>query len=162
MRAITKKGEDQCTESAGAYFSELNVCAMLSSPARRAAETAMRMAAMIETEESKHQTLYLKMIEGVHPAGMSETCEHLFESMGYGPLRKFFEVEGGEAAFREYGDAVCREMSNSLAGPGFGEAVKDNGCVALFGEYSETRDYFFFSLLIAVSLSHTLSHTLTN
>ena len=57
----------------------------------------MRMTASYETEENKKETVYLRMVEGVHPAGMSETCESLFETMGYGPLRTFFEAECGDA-----------------------------------------------------------------
>ena len=68
----------------------------LTSPARRASETAMRMTDRTETEEQKVGSIYLRMVAGVHPAGMSEPCEALFETMGYGPLRVFFEAAGGE------------------------------------------------------------------
>ena len=94
MRVLTQKGKDQC--AAAAWFRELDVRAALTSPARRAAETAMRMTDRTETEEQKVGSVYLRMVAGVHPAGMSETCEALFETMGYGPLRVFFEAEGGE------------------------------------------------------------------
>ena len=83
----------------------------LTSPARRASETAMRMTDRTETEEAKAGSIYLRMVAGVHPAGMSETCEALFETMGYGPLRVFFEAPGGEGAFQAYGDAVCAELA---------------------------------------------------
>lgn len=128
MRILTPKGVDQC-DAAAAWFNKLPLRALLSSPARRASETAMRMAARYETSESKADTLYLRMVEGVHPAGMSETCEVLFEDMGYGPLRKFFEVPQGMDAFMAYGDTVCAELANALGG-----CTDGNGtCVAVFG-----------------------------
>jgi hypothetical protein len=94
MRVLTQKGKDQC--AAAAWFRELDVRAALTSPARRASETAMRMTDRTETEEQKVGSIYLRMVAGVHPAGMSEPCEALFETMGYGPLRVFFEAAGGE------------------------------------------------------------------
>ena len=94
MRVLTQKGKDQC--AAAAWFRELDVRAALTSPARRASETAMRMTDRTETEEQKVGSVYLRMVAGVHPAGMSEPCEALFETLGYGPLRVFFEAEGGE------------------------------------------------------------------
>ena len=93
MRVLTQKGKDQC--AAAAWFRELDVRAALTSPARRASETAMRMTDRTETEEQKVGSIYLRMVAGVHPAGMSETCEALFETLGYGPLRVFFEAAGG-------------------------------------------------------------------
>ena len=94
MRVLTQKGKDQC--AAAAWFRELDIRAALTSPARRASETAMRMTDRTETEEQKVGSVYLRMVAGVHPAGMSETCETLFETLGYGPLRVFFEAAGGE------------------------------------------------------------------
>ena len=93
MRVLTQKGKDQC--AAATWFRELDVRAALTSPARRASETAVRMTDRTETEEQKVGSIYLRMVAGVHPAGMSEPCEALFETMGYGPLRVFFEAEGG-------------------------------------------------------------------
>ena len=127
MRVLTQKGKDQC--AAAAWFRELDVRAALTSPARRASETAMRMTDRTETEEQKVGSIYLRMVAGVHPAGMSETCEALFETLGYGPLRVFFEAPGGEDAFQNYGDAVCAELAAAAVpdGPGglavFGHAV---------------------------------------
>ncbi|GMH65324.1 hypothetical protein TrRE_jg9221 [Triparma retinervis] len=133
MRVLTKKGMEQCEASSAAYFKALPLRAILSSPARRASETAMRMMANYETEETKVESLYLRMVTSSHPAGMSTVCEDLFDSMGYGPLRGFFAAEGGEEAFQAYGDTVCGEMSATLAGPGFTEAGGAGSCVALFG-----------------------------
>ena len=127
MRVLTQKGKDQC--AAAAWFRGLDVRAALTSPARRASETAMRMTDRTETEEQKVGSIYLRMVAGVHPAGMSEPCEALFETLGYGPLRVFFEAAGGEDAFQAYGDAVCAELAAAAvpAGPGglavFGHAV---------------------------------------
>ena len=127
MRVLTQKGKDQC--AAAAWFRELDVRAALTSPARRASETAMRMTDRTETEEQKVGSIYLRMVAGVHPAGMSEPCEALFETLGYGPLRVFFEAPGGEDAFQAYGDAVCAELAAAAVpdGPGglavFGHAV---------------------------------------
>ena len=86
--------------------------------------------------ESKRETVFLRMIEGAHPAGMSEVCESLFETMGYGPLRKFREADGGAAAFEAYAEVVCREMAQKLLGPAFADSNPEDlksGAVALFG-----------------------------
>ena len=68
MRVLTQKGKDQC--AAAAWFRELDVRAALTSPARRASETAMRMTDRTETEEQKVGSVYLRMVAGVHPAGI--------------------------------------------------------------------------------------------
>ena len=135
MRCLTKKGEEQCASASTSWFTALPLRAILSSPARRASETAMRMMAAYETEESKREALYLRMVESSHPAGMSETCESLFETRGYGPLRGFFAAENGEQAFQEYADKVCEEMSRVMAGPAFAESSTDSDgtALALFG-----------------------------
>lgn len=133
MRVLTPKGIGQCEAASAAWFKTLDLRAILSSPARRASETAMRMMAAYETEGKPVDSLYLRMVASSHPAGMSEVCESLFETMGYGPLRKFFAAEGGEQAFQEYGDNVCQEMSTTMTGPAFGEAGSAGTCIALFG-----------------------------
>ena len=84
MRVLTPKGIKQCEDASTSWFKGLDLRAILSSPARRASETAMRMMANYETEESKVESLYLRMVTSSHPAGMSEVCESLFETMGYG------------------------------------------------------------------------------
>ena len=55
----------------------------------------MRMTDRTETEEQKVGSIYLRMVAGVHPAGMSENLPALFETLGYGPLR-VFEAAGGD------------------------------------------------------------------
>lgn len=128
MRLLTQKGKEQCA-LASQWFSKLPVGYMLSSPARRAADTAVNMASMVESETCKAGTLPVRMVESVHPAGMNETCEMLFETMGYGPLRNFFEAEGGEEAFRDYANSACADIAAVLSAMG-----SDCGdCVALFG-----------------------------
>ncbi|KAJ1447403.1 hypothetical protein M885DRAFT_542872 [Pelagophyceae sp. CCMP2097] len=131
MRVLTPKGLDQCA-AAAPWFAKFQVRAMLSSPARRASETAVRMAALIETSEAKHDALYLRMVPGAHPAGMSATCEDLFDSLGYGPLRGFFAAQdgNGEQAFMSYADDVCSELAGALV------ACGDDGStdtIAVFG-----------------------------
>ncbi|GMH61300.1 hypothetical protein TrLO_g8715 [Triparma laevis f. longispina] len=133
MRVLTPKGINQCEAASSAWFKSLDLRAILSSPARRASETAMRMMAAYEEDGKPVDSLYLRMVASSHPAGMSEVCESLFETMGYGPLRTFFAAEGGEQAFQEYGDNVCAEMSTTMTGPSFGEAGSAGTCIALFG-----------------------------
>jgi phosphohistidine phosphatase SixA len=53
MRPLTPKGLDQCNAAGTSWFSMLPLRALLSSPARRAAETASFMAQHYETEEKK-------------------------------------------------------------------------------------------------------------
>ena len=69
------------------------------------------MSPSSKTSEENGNDIFLRMIESLHPAGMSEQCEFLFESMGYGPLRNFFEVDGGKEAYCEYGNKVCLELA---------------------------------------------------
>eukprot|EP00418_Pyrodinium_bahamense_P081252 CAMPEP_0179072410 /NCGR_PEP_ID=MMETSP0796-20121207/32041_1 /TAXON_ID=73915 /ORGANISM="Pyrodinium bahamense, Strain pbaha01" /LENGTH=242 /DNA_ID=CAMNT_0020769571 /DNA_START=87 /DNA_END=815 /DNA_ORIENTATION=+ len=134
MRVLTERGRAQCA-AASEWFRTLPLRALLTSPARRASETAMRMMAQVETEESKADTLFLQMVEGVHPAGMSEKCEELFEVLGYGPLRKFFDAPGGREAFCDYGGRVAAELlvaSRQLpAAPQPTEP--EASCVGIFG-----------------------------
>lgn len=121
MRPLTPKGEEQC-QIATTWFEQLNLKGVITSPAQRASKTAAYMCGF-ET------TLALRMVQSVHPAGMSETCESLFETMGYGPLRKFFDKEEGNAAFREYANHVCIEMAENIQFACTGEG----DCLAVFG-----------------------------
>lgn len=127
-RVLTAKGVEQCA-AAASWFAALPLRCLLSSPARRAAETAVNMANRVQTEDRQENTLALRMVAGVHPAGMNETCEAMFETMGYGPFRKFFEAEDGEQAFRDYGNRVCDEISGQLLAMTTG----GGSCVAVFG-----------------------------
>ena len=52
------------------------------SPARRATDTAAIM-----TMGPEGGDVFLRLVESLHPAGMNATCEDLFDSMGYGPVR---------------------------------------------------------------------------
>lgn len=129
MRVLTDKGKEQCEAAAASWFGALSIRAALCSPARRASETAIRMTAAYETEERKAESVYLRMVVGVHPGGMSEVCESLFDTMGYGPLKSFFDAEGGEAAFQAYADDVSAELEAAIA------ACEDTGGegLAVFG-----------------------------
>jgi len=111
-RALTPKGKTQCEAAAG-WFTKLPVRLMLSSPARRATETAVGMGI-----EPNGQTLPLLMVEALHPAGQEETCETLFETRGYGPLRGFYDAEGGTDAFTQYAEKVVLGMKDRLGGDG--------------------------------------------
>ena len=112
-RTLTAKGKEQCTTSRS-YLSNFKVKANLTSPARRASETALNM-----TEPTSSGDIFLRMIEGLHPAGMSTICEDLFDTMGYGPLRNFFDAEGGKEGFINYAERVCQEMAAKISGPSF-------------------------------------------
>lgn len=129
MRVLTEKGVAQCT-AASEWFRTLPLRALLTSPARRASETAMRMMAQVESEDAKCETLFLQMVEGVHPAGMSEKCEELFDTMGYGPLRKFFDAPDGRSAFLDYGRRVAVELEAVAKQL---QAGADGSCLAVFG-----------------------------
>ena len=82
------------------------------------------------------------MVEGVHPAGMNEACEIMFETRGYGPLRGFFDATYGEEgavgrdAFSEYAAKVNAEMAAIIKGPSFTTETADatgSTCLAVFG-----------------------------
>jgi len=128
LRCLTAKGKDQCAAAAAGYFGAALLRCICTSPARRASETAQRMTARYETEESKEAVLGLRMVPCAHPAGMSEVAETLFETMGYGPLRIFMDAEGGKAAFTEYGSTSLKAMASAAVAEG-----GDGPAVALFG-----------------------------
>lgn len=112
-RPLTAKGHSQCAAAHDAWFRHMPFRHMLlTSPARRAAETAQLCAAQVETAASPAATLPLLMIESLHPAGQEEAAETLFETRGYGPLRGFYEADdfGGASCFRSYVDRVCLEL----------------------------------------------------
>jgi hypothetical protein len=82
-RLLSDKGKDQCLNNRS-LITDFEIKANLTSPARRASETAARL-----TIGPDGGDIFLRMIESLHPAGMSATCEDLFDSMGYGPVRIF-------------------------------------------------------------------------
>lgn len=151
MRVLTPKGMAQCEAAGAAWFRQLPCRALWTSPARRASETAMRMAGQVESEACAAPTLSLQMVESIHPAGMSEDCESLFETMGYGPLRNFHEAEGGCASFTGYADLVCAEMLQAAKHlPPAGE--NSGSCLAIFG-HAVFLNAIAFQILAATGLS---------
>ena len=124
MRPLSKRGKAQCSEKRG-LLKGLEIRINLSSPARRASETAALMTIEGGGEIS------LRMVESLHPAGMSDLCEDLFDELGYGPLQRFFGMERGREAFVEYGRRVCEEMDVKVGGPGVGSLHGDT--MAVFG-----------------------------
>lgn len=122
MRPLTPKGQEQC-QIAATWFAQLNLRGVITSPAQRASHTAANMCGFSTS------TLALRMVQSVHPAGMNETCESLFETMGYGPLRKFFDKEEGNAAFRDYAGRVCIEMTENIQFA----CTAEGDCLAVFG-----------------------------
>ena len=150
-RLLSDKGKDQCLTNRS-LITEFEIKANLTSPARRASETAARL-----TIGPGGGDIFLRMIESLHPAGMSATCEDLFDSMGYGPvrffysftpsipyflvrllyvhdfqLRKFFEVDGGRDAFLAYANNVCAELAAKTSGPAIA-GVSCGDTIAIFG-----------------------------
>ena len=88
-------GVEQC-EKNKELLEGFAIKANLTSPARRASDTAARMTISNSSQqEEKGGDVFLRMVESLHPAGMSTTCEDLFDTMGYGPLRKFHEAPDG-------------------------------------------------------------------
>jgi broad specificity phosphatase PhoE len=131
IRGLTPKGVAQCASSKD-YLKDFRLKANLCSPARRAVDTAFYMSPKRETE-ANGSDIFLRMVEGLHPAGMSEECERLFEDMGYGPLRKFFEAEGGKAAFCDYAERVCAELAAKIGGPSFERDAPQGDTITMFG-----------------------------
>ena len=131
VRTLTPKGFGQCAVSAE-YLKDFKLKANLCSPARRAVDTAFYMSPKRDTE-SNGSDVFLRMVESLHPAGMSETCEHLFESMGYGPLRNFFSVPGGKEAYCSYAELVCLELAAKIGGPSFERDAPSGDTITMFG-----------------------------
>ena len=125
-RSLSSKGKDQC-DSNRFILNGLNLKANLTSPARRASDTAALM-----TLDPKGGDVFLRMVESLHPAGMSTTCEDLFDKMGYGSLRKFFTVDQGQDAFEKYALTVCSELAAKSGGPAV-SSLSDGDTFAIFG-----------------------------
>lgn len=125
MRPLSKKGKDQCKDKSK-LLKNFDIRINLSSPARRATETAM----MLTLDAAAGGEISLRMIESLHPAGMSDKCEDLFDEMGYGPLQKFADV-GAKEPFENYGRKVCEEMNIKVSGPGINSMRGD--AMAMFG-----------------------------
>ena len=133
-RGLSDKGREQIENNKHLLESML-IKANLTSPARRASDTAARMTIKMTQsgkEESKGGDVFLRMVESLHPAGMSTICEDLFDNMGYGPLRKFFETDGGKDAFMAYGEKVCAELAAKAGGPAM-SAIEAGDTFAMFG-----------------------------
>jgi hypothetical protein len=125
-RGLTSKGKDQC-EANRHIFTDLKVKANLTSPARRASDTAVLL-----TMDPKGGDIFLRMVESLHPAGMSTICEDLFDTMGYGPLKKFFDADKGKEAFLTYAESVCGELAAKAGGPAV-SSIDEGDTFALFG-----------------------------
>ena len=126
-RSLTDKGRQQCASSK-LFLEPFAVKANLTSPARRASDTALHM-----TKLTAGGDVFLRLVEALHPAGMSPTCEDLFDGMGYGPLRKFFDVPEGKDAFCDYAQRVCSEMAAKIGGPSFERDAPEGDTVCVFG-----------------------------
>jgi hypothetical protein len=124
MRAISKKGRTQCSDKDD-MLKGFEIRLNLASPARRATETAALLTI------SNGGDISLRMIESLHPAGINDICEDLFDELGYGPLRKFFGADGGQEGFTQYGNTVCHEMNIKISGPAVGSMHGDT--MAVFG-----------------------------
>ena len=131
-RALSNKGLDQCEQSKH-LLEGFNIKANLTSPARRATDTAVRMTMSIAAaQEEKGHEIFLRLVESLHPAGMSMTCENLFDSLGYGPLRSFCDAKDGKDAFVDYGNRVCQELAAKTGGPAM-SAVEHGDTFAIYG-----------------------------
>eukprot|EP00607_Mallomonas_marina_P010129 CAMPEP_0182420056 /NCGR_PEP_ID=MMETSP1167-20130531/4569_1 /TAXON_ID=2988 /ORGANISM="Mallomonas Sp, Strain CCMP3275" /LENGTH=219 /DNA_ID=CAMNT_0024595475 /DNA_START=14 /DNA_END=673 /DNA_ORIENTATION=- len=115
-RTLSAKGIDQALKNK-VLLSEFSFKANLTSPARRASETAVYMT----RSEEEDSDICLRLIESLHPAGMSEICEDLFDMMGYGPLTSFFEAPKGKESFIQYAESVCAELAIKVTGPAVAE-----------------------------------------
>jgi hypothetical protein len=125
-RTLTPKGKTQCDTNRH-ILETLNVKANLTSPARRASDTAALL-----TISPTGGDVFLRMVESLHPAGMSVICEDLFDSMGYGPLRKFFDADQGKDAFVAYASSVCNELAAKAGGPAV-SSITEGDAFAVFG-----------------------------
>lgn len=125
-RTLSPKGKEQCDNNRR-ILDGISVKANLTSPARRASDTAALM-----TLDPKGGDIFLRMVESLHPAGMSTVCEDLFDGMGYGPLRKFFEADKGKESFVAYANSVCSELAAKAGGPVV-SSISEGDSFAMFG-----------------------------
>jgi len=174
LRPLTEKGKQQAEVARNAWFLpdvtlQSHKC-LCSSGARRAAETLQLLgAAEAEVKKTSILASFLgcssasavsvaqmeaqsQLVPSLHPAGISPKCEELFDKNGYAPLRKFYSMEGGEGAFADYGEIVCKEIAAlcpQVAGQSgdtisfFGHAVFLNAVAmqlaTAWGQSEETR-----------------------
>ena len=46
---------------------------------------------------------------------LNHQCEEMFDTLGYGPMTKFYAKDGGKQAFDDYAELVVKEMCTSFA-----------------------------------------------
>jgi len=136
-RPLTNQGTAQCMVAREEWFGRLPVRqVILSSPAKRATETAMHMAGRsIPGHEDNNETP-LVLCEMLHPSIHGETgaasCEELFAQKGFAPLRSYLDAEMGEQAFGVYAEAACSELTAQFRAHGKGREKATY--VSIFGQ----------------------------
>ena len=85
---------------------------------------------------------------------MSTVCEDLFDNMGYGPLRKFFDTDGGKDAFTEYAEKVCQEMSAKISGPSFERDAPNGDTICIYG-----HAVFLNAIVYTIGISLNINET---
>ena len=124
-RPLTNQGTAQCMVAREEWFGRLPVRqVILSSPAKRATETAMYISGRsIPGHEDNNETP-LVLCEMLHPSIHGETgaasCEELFAQKGFAPLRSYLDAEIGEQAFGVYAEAACSELTAQFRAHGKG------------------------------------------
>jgi len=123
MRPLTDKGKQQGAVARVWYEKDIGVPTnkiLITSGARRASETLQVLceekakksifSAFCTSSNTVGMAADMELVGSLHPAGIAPKCEALFDTHGYAPLAKFYGMEGGEEAFAEYGDVVCKEL----------------------------------------------------
>jgi hypothetical protein len=85
---------------------------------------------MAEAMENGSGSVSVLLCPSLHPAGIAQKLEELFDTLGYGPLQKFFDA-GGRVAAAEYADRVAGELAGVIAGLPAGDTGVDT--VSVFG-----------------------------
>mmetsp|Transcript_17718 Transcript_17718/g.31583 ORF Transcript_17718/g.31583 Transcript_17718/m.31583 type:complete len:248 (-) Transcript_17718:405-1148(-) len=160
LRALTDKGKKQAISSRKWFQESVTVKAnkvLITSGARRASDTLQLLAeektatpgGMLSkvfgcsSADAVATQTAMDLVPSLHPAGIAPKCEEMFDTLGYGPLTKFYGKDGGKEAFDAYAEIVAKELSD-IAGkvsrnPGdtlscFGHAVFLNAVAVLVAE----------------------------
>eukprot|EP00192_Tetraselmis_astigmatica_P018376 CAMPEP_0117669336 /NCGR_PEP_ID=MMETSP0804-20121206/12074_1 /TAXON_ID=1074897 /ORGANISM="Tetraselmis astigmatica, Strain CCMP880" /LENGTH=245 /DNA_ID=CAMNT_0005477379 /DNA_START=42 /DNA_END=779 /DNA_ORIENTATION=- len=186
VRPLTQKGKEQAKNARSWFSSTVTNRAnkvLLTSGARRASETLQILTEEVTSGGGLARILgcsggnavathaSMDLLGSLHPAGIAPKCEEMFDTLGYGPLSKFYDKPGGKAAFQDYATIVSKEIYGILDKCGntpgntiscFGHAVFLNAVAMLIAEDVWRADETVLNELIGLDLGEAEAILLDN